>query len=135
MKTVQEIALALQGYDPGSMSVGEVELFLHQLAPGAVHLQTEVLPVAQALDRIVASDVISPLSVPPHDNSAMDGYAFSSHELSQAHDMQLTCVGTALAGPVWQGQVGPGECLKIIDRKSTRLNSSHVSESRMPSSA
>ena len=114
MKTVQEIALALQGYDPGSMSVGEVELFLHQLAPGAVHLQTEVLPVAQALDRIVASDVISPLSVPPHDNSAMDGYAFSSHELSQAHDMQLTCVGTALAGPVWQGQVGPGECLKIM---------------------
>ena len=26
-------------------------------------------------------------------------------------------------------------CLRITDRKSTRLNSSHVSESRMPSSA
>lgn len=114
MKSVQEIAQALQGYDPGSMSVREVEQFLHQLAPGAARLQTEFLPVAQALDRIVASDIISPLSVPPHDNSAMDGYAFSSQALKQAQGIELKCVGTALAGPVWNGQLGPGECVKIM---------------------
>ena len=34
------------------------------------------MDITQALDRVLAKDVISPVSVPPHDNSAMDGYAF-----------------------------------------------------------
>ena len=32
-------------------------------------------------------------------------------------------------------ELGPKDALVLVDRKSTRLNSSHVSESRMPSSA
>ncbi|MFA7558973.1 MAG: molybdopterin molybdenumtransferase MoeA, partial [Hydrogenophaga sp.] len=36
----------------------------------------ETVTIAEALDRVLADDVISPISVPPHDNAAMDGFAF-----------------------------------------------------------
>ena len=38
--------------------------------------QTKTLPISQAVDFILAQNVASPLNVPPHNNSAMDGYAF-----------------------------------------------------------
>ena len=42
----------------------------------------------------------------------------------------------ALSGVAMVGAVGGGvEITRVVDRKSTRLNSSHVSQSRMPSSA
>ncbi len=36
---------------------------------------TERVPLSAALGRVLAADVVSPLDVPGHDNSAMDGYA------------------------------------------------------------
>ena len=63
---------------------------------------------------MLAQDVISPLSVPPHDNSAMDGYAFSGAQLRRGEALQLTSVGTALAGKAWQGHVATGECVRIM---------------------
>jgi molybdopterin molybdotransferase len=69
--------------------------------------------VFDALDRILARDLVSPISVPPHDNSAMDGYAFAGAQLA-AGALQLQVVGTALAGRAWQGSVGPGQCVKIM---------------------
>jgi len=62
---------------------------------------------------LLASDLISPISVPPHDNSAMDGYAFAGGQLAQGA-LQLEVVGTALAGKAWQGEVRTGQCVKII---------------------
>jgi molybdopterin molybdotransferase len=56
---------------------------------------------------------VSPISVPPHDNSAMDGFAFDGAQLG-ATPLQLQVVGTALAGKAWQGGAGPGQCVKIM---------------------
>ena len=114
MKSIDQIGQALQGYDPQALSAEQVQAFLRELAPGPVNTEIEVLPVIQALDRIVAREVISPVSVPPHDNSAMDGYAFRGSDLDQGDSVSLRCVGTALAGPAWKGQVGAGECVKIM---------------------
>jgi molybdopterin molybdotransferase len=66
-----------------------------------------------ALGRVLSEDVISPVSVPPHDNSAMDGYAFDGVQLGTA-PLQLKVVGTALAGKAWPGQVGAGACVRIM---------------------
>src|SRR5690606_30139374 len=52
-------------------------------------------------------------SVPPHDNSAMDGYAFDGAQLTQGA-LALEVVGTALAGQAWQGTVHKGQCVKIM---------------------
>jgi molybdopterin molybdotransferase len=114
MKSLDQIAADLQGYDPKALSAEAVAEFLRRLAPTATDRPTESLAVIEALDRIVAQDIVSPVSVPPHDNSAMDGYAFDGAALSAGAELRLRCIGTALAGPVWPGQVQAGECVKIM---------------------
>ena len=80
MTTIAEIAARLQGYDPQALSAQAVGEFLsHLVQPVA---ETEEVTVLQALGRVLARDIVSPISVPPHDNSAMDGYAFDGAELA-----------------------------------------------------
>ncbi len=112
MKSIEQIAAELQGYDPQALSAAAVNDFLSRLVDPVT--ETEELPLFQALDRVLARDVISPVSVPPHDNSAMDGYAFDGSQLRADAPLTLQPVGTALAGKAWQGQVGPGQCLRIM---------------------
>ncbi|MEY4980552.1 MAG: hypothetical protein RLZZ352_2822 [Pseudomonadota bacterium] len=112
MKTLAQIAAELQGYDPQALSVEAVNRFLAQLVEPIT--DTETVGIFQALGRVLAHDVISPISVPPHDNSAMDGFAFASSQLRTSQPTSLRVVGTAFAGKAWAGPVGPGECLKIM---------------------
>ena len=51
------------------------EALARLLAQAAVLGEVQSVPVLHADGRILAEDVVSPLQVPPHDNSAMDGYA------------------------------------------------------------
>jgi molybdopterin molybdotransferase len=65
-------------------------------------------------ERILARDVVSPVDVPPHDNSAMDGFAFAGSDLSATEPTVLQCVGHALAGAAWAGPPPQtGQCLRI----------------------
>jgi molybdopterin molybdotransferase len=112
MKTIDQIAAELQGYDPNALPADKVGEFLAQLVSPLV--QTERVGLFAALGRVLAEDVISPISVPPHDNSAMDGFAFNGADLNVSGMSRFTVVGTALAGKAWQGTVGQGECLKIM---------------------
>jgi molybdopterin molybdotransferase len=111
MKTLDQIAAELQGYDPKALRADTVNAFLARLVTPVV--ETETVGIFDALDRILAQNIVSPISVPPHDNSAMDGFAFDGAQLGK-HDLNLKVVGTALAGPAWQGTVAAGECLKIM---------------------
>lgn len=112
MKTIEQIAAELQGYDPQALSASGVNDFLARLVDAVA--DTEELRIMDALDRVLAQDVISPLSVPPHDNSAMDGYAFDGSQLRADAPLRLAIVGTALAGKAWGGRVGPGQCVRIM---------------------
>ena len=112
MKTLQEIAAQLQGYDPQALSAPAVNEFLARLVEPVGDI--EQVGVFDALDRVLAQDIISPISVPPHDNSAMDGYAFEGSPLGGSEALTLSVVGTALAGKAWQGSVGSGQCVKIM---------------------
>jgi molybdopterin molybdotransferase len=67
-----------------------------------------------ALGRVLAQVVISPINVPAHNNSAMDGFAFDATQLQANQALSLRVVGTALAGKAWPGKVNAGECLKIM---------------------
>lgn len=73
---------------------------------------TLMLPIEQALNQVLAEDINSPLNVPNHDNSAMDGYAFASASLAKSHT--LTLVGRAMAGAPFQGECKLGECIRIM---------------------
>ncbi len=112
MKTLEQIAAELQGYDPQALSADGVNEFLARLVSPVT--ETETVGIFEALDRVLAQDVISPISVPPHDNSAMDGFAFDSAQLRPDAPLTLKVVGTAFAGKAWQGTVGAGECVKIM---------------------
>jgi molybdopterin molybdotransferase len=114
MKRIEDIAAALQGYDPQALSVEQVGEFLsHLVEPVSMH-EAHNVALFDALGRVLADDVISPVSVPPHNNSAMDGFAFDASQLQPNQALQLRVVGTALAGKAWQGHVKEGECLKIM---------------------
>ena len=74
--------------------------------------ETLTLPIEQALHYVLAKDIASPLNVPPHDNSAMDGYAFAIDSLRASKT--LTLVGRSMAGAPFQGTCQPGECIRIM---------------------
>ena len=112
MKTLTEIAAELQGYDPQALSADDVGAFLSRLVTPV--LDKVELPLFEALGRVLANDVVSPFDVPPHDNSAMDGYAFAGQQLQAGTALELKVIGTALAGKAWQGRVKPGQCVKIM---------------------
>jgi molybdopterin molybdotransferase len=83
------------------------------LGSGAV-AETESVSLDQGLNRILASDVLSPIDVPAADNSAMDGFAFRGTELSNAPLTQLIVVGTVFAGTPFSDSLAAGQCLKIM---------------------
>jgi len=116
MKTIASIAAELQGYDPQALRASAVGDFLSRLVEPVAAQETAT--IFDALGRVLAKDVISPISVPPHDNSAMDGYAFDGRQLESpaaaGQALVLQVLGTALAGKAWQGAIGAGECLKIM---------------------
>ncbi len=77
MSRIADIASTLTGYDDAAdLSVEAVHAFLSQLTATVVVTQRESVSLLDALGRVLAEDIVSPISVPPHDNSAMDGYAF-----------------------------------------------------------
>jgi molybdopterin molybdotransferase len=113
MSTIEHIAAALQGYDPQALPAASVNQFLARLvSPVDGH---EAVAVFDALGRVLAEEVISPISVPPHDNSAMDGFAFDGAQLVPGQPLVLGLAeGTAWAGKAWAGMAGAGECVKIM---------------------
>ena len=74
--------------------------------------ETLTLAIDQALNYVLAQDIASPLNVPPHDNSAMDGYAFAIDSL--VANKTLTLVGRSMAGAPFQGVCKTGECIRIM---------------------
>ena len=74
--------------------------------------ETLTLPIEEALHYVLAQDIASPLNVPPHDNSAMDGYAFALESLMA--NKTLTLIGRSMAGSPFQGVCQPGECIRIM---------------------
>jgi len=111
VKTLAQIAAELQGYDPQALPADDVLRFLAKLVTPVIDAGD--VPLFEALGRVLAADVTSPFDVPPHDNSAMDGYAFDGQQISDA-PLTLQVVGTAFAGKAWQGSVTAGQCVKIM---------------------
>jgi molybdopterin molybdotransferase len=72
-------------------------------------LQAEGVPVADALDRVIAEDVRAAGDVPPFPSSAMDGYAIKAG----AANRTLTVIGESRAGAPFDGSVGDGDAVRI----------------------
>ena len=64
MKSIDDIAAALQGYDPQALSVDQVNAFLRELVQPVSADESQDVYLFDALSRVLAQDVISPISVP-----------------------------------------------------------------------
>ncbi|OHC71901.1 MAG: molybdopterin molybdenumtransferase MoeA [Rhodocyclales bacterium RIFCSPLOWO2_02_FULL_63_24] len=112
MTSILQTLSCADNYDPNSLHVDRArELILDLLSPVGGH---ERIFVRQALDRVLADDVISPIDVPSHDNSAMDGWALRSCDLAASGETRLKNIGTAFAGRAFAGIVGAGETVRIM---------------------
>jgi molybdopterin molybdotransferase len=77
-------------------------------------VQSEVVPTAELLDRVFACDIISPMNVPPHDNSAMDGYALRYADLLPGADTQLVVGKSVFAGVAESTVLAPKTAAKVM---------------------
>jgi len=109
--TLREISCA-DDYDPNSMAADRARELIRQfLSPVTA---TERVHVRAALNRVLAQDVVSPIAVPGHDNSAMDGWAVRFADLAADRQTELKRVGDSFAGKPHKGALGPGETVRIF---------------------
>ncbi len=86
---------------------------LDELSP----LPVEHVSLHQALGRILAEDIVSPLDLPPFPNSSMDGYAVRAADVAAASaktPIQLHVVADIAAGHVPDIQLGTGQAARIM---------------------
>ena len=80
-------------------------------------LESERKPILEALGQVLAEDVVSPMSIPPLANSAMDGYAVQSTGVSGAtpnSPVSLRVIGQVAAGQLPNEEVVPGTAVRIM---------------------
>jgi molybdopterin molybdotransferase len=96
----------------GLLSVAEAQA---RILDGITPLsETEILPVRDALGRVLAEDIVSPIEVPSHTNSAMDGYAVRADELPDEGVREFHVPGTSWAGRPWLTPIEAGQAVQIM---------------------
>lgn len=99
---------------PGWLSVEEARA---RILDHVSVMPVEERPLLEAFGQVVAEDVRASFSIPPADNTAMDGYAVQSGSTTGASSdspVTLRVVGELAAGYVYNGEVGPGEAVRIM---------------------
>src|SRR5512137_76843 len=80
-------------------------------------LEPERVAMLDALDRVLAQDIVADINVPPFNNSAMDGYAVRAEDVAMAtkeHPITLRVIGNVAAGYTAQRPVEPGTAMRIM---------------------
>lgn len=75
---------------------------------------TEEVALADALGRHLAEDVVAAIDVPPHDNSAVDGYAVYFDDLAPGGETRLPVAATVAAGHPFADRQKRGEAIRIF---------------------
>ncbi len=95
------------------MSLLSVEQARARAVEGLDRIGTEMVPLARARARVLASDLCARRDQPPQANSAMDGYAVRHTDVASV-PTRLKIIGSAPAGHPFEGTVGPGEAVRIF---------------------
>ncbi len=109
------IAGSSSASDADTLSVADAQKII--LSHVQAIVDTDTAPLKQALGRVLAADIVSPINVPAADNSAMDGYALQSADLGLAppdSTVTLKIAGHAFAGHPFSDTVRTGTCVRIM---------------------
>jgi len=112
MPSLDDIAAQVAGYDPDALPVAQAQAFIARLVPQVQAVES--LALRSALGRVLARDIVSPIDVPSHDNSAMDGYALRAADLAADGDSLIGVAGTAFAGAQFRSAVAAGHGVRIM---------------------
>src|SRR5207249_4823367 len=79
--------------------------------------QPEEKPIGEALGLVLAEDISSPLTIPPLDNTSMDGYAVKAADTAGAgpnSPVRLKIAGEVAAGYIFSGTIESGAAVRIM---------------------
>ena len=111
-KTPRPVTCMDTEYDPNIFTFDQASAHIDQCIK---RLQSvEQVPIQSALDRVLASDITSPIDVPPYNNSAMDGYAIVAADIPESGEQRLKNVATVMAGKPYTGTIEQGQCARIM---------------------
>lgn len=99
-------------YEPGLTPVKDALAQILSAVPAVIGY--ERLNIENARGRALYEPVIAAFNVPPHTNSAVDGYAMHSSDLPAQGECRLEITGRAFAGKPYSGEIKPGQCLRIM---------------------
>jgi molybdopterin molybdotransferase len=94
------------------LPIDEVERILRERVMPVPEIET--VPLGAAYGRVVASDIAAPISLPPFDNSAVDGYAVRAADLDRAAETRLAITDRVTAGRVAARPLAPGAAIRIF---------------------
>ena len=124
--------LQLSEDDPSAVNINSAQEYLPYAGEGPVSIETakdlllasldpvaetETVPLADALRRILAEDITAVIDQPPFSRSPLDGYALRAADSEGAdrdHPAVLKVIGKIYAGQAYDGTVGPGECVRLM---------------------
>jgi molybdopterin molybdotransferase len=76
---------------------------------------SEQIHLRDAIDRVLAEAITSPVNVPSHRNSAVDGYAMMQADLPVSDTIiSLNIIGRVVAGHPYKGKLKAGDCIQIM---------------------
>lgn len=101
-----------QGFDPRAVPVETAQEAIARFLQPIDCI--EQVALRASFGRILARDVLSPIDVPAHDNSAMDGWALRHSDLAPAGESRLRIAGEAFAGKPHQGAPAAGQAIRIM---------------------
>ena len=76
--------------------------------------ENEIIPIRDALNRILGENIKSKINVPSARNSAMDGYAINKNDIPVDKTNTLKIIGKSLAGKPYINSIKKGECVRIM---------------------
>ena len=141
--SLNNVTSCLSDYDPESLRVEDGKKIIKTFSEIiARKLSVEKMPIRDTLGRVLATDVISPINVPSHNNAAMDGYAFNSKILSSDSEqiIKLNVYGQIFAGDkmvndksndncyqIMTGAVMPSNCDTVIPQELVEVHENQIS--------
>ena len=112
MKHTDKAKTCCDDYDPSSLNMDIALQRIEQaISPITAY---ECCNLRAALDRVLAQIVVSPINVPSHTNSAMDGYAIRGADIPDSGETVLEVVATIMAGKPTPLSIKSGQCARIM---------------------
>ncbi len=102
-------------YEPDALNVDEAKHIIFEKIQPITSLET--VAIRDSLDRHLATEIISPINVPPHTNSAMDGYAIAGSDLPSSKNINesvFEVVGSSFAGNPSDVKLKTGQAIRIM---------------------